>query len=289
MQSKTIKNIVITGGNQGIGYGIIDSLLNIKNEEYKIILCTRNIENGTKSKEELIKKHGDNINTKLDIVKLDINSEQDIEDFILTIKEKYNSKIDCLVNNAGTSINTSEFSTRVFDITVGTNFYSTVKFTETVISNNLISNEGKIIFIGSSVGRLGNLKKKDLALRFMDKELNYEKLYQLSIEFRLAIENKTWENEGWPGMTYCVSKILINKYAKVLSLRKDILEKNIQVYSCCPGWVRTNMGGEKAHRSIEEGVVCPVFLINKEYKLDMSIQGEFFYDCKVSSLDTYKI
>jgi NAD(P)-dependent dehydrogenase (short-subunit alcohol dehydrogenase family) len=34
----------------------------------------------------------------------------------------------------------------------------------------------------------------------------------------------------------------------------------VKVNSACPGWVRTDMGGESAPRSVEEGADTPVWL-----------------------------
>ena len=76
----------------------------------------------------------------------------------------------------------------------------------------------------------------------------------------------------------------INKYASLVAYRSNITEKNVQVYSCCPGWVRTDMGGPKASRSIEEGVVCPLYLVELEHKINKDLQGRFFEDCKVSEI-----
>ena len=76
----------------------------------------------------------------------------------------------------------------------------------------------------------------------------------------------------------------INKYASLLGFRKSVYEKNIQIYSCCPGWVRTDMGGPKAFKSIEEGVICPIYLIELKHEINDQIQGKFFEDCKVSDI-----
>ena len=43
----------------------------------------------------------------------------------------------------------------------------------------------------------------------------------------------------------------------------------------------------KAERSIEEGVLCLVYLINLEYKIKKEFQGQFFYDSKVDSVDNF--
>jgi NAD(P)-dependent dehydrogenase (short-subunit alcohol dehydrogenase family) len=55
-------------------------------------------------------------------------------------------------------------------------------------------------------------------------------------------------NRGYPG--YRVSKTALNAVTRFLSQEWPELRVN----SVCPGWVRTEMGGENAERGVEEGV-----------------------------------
>jgi NAD(P)-dependent dehydrogenase (short-subunit alcohol dehydrogenase family) len=61
-------------------------------------------------------------------------------------------------------------------------------------------------------------------------------------------------NGGYPG--YRVSKTALNALTRVLSNE----EPGIRVNSMCPGWVRTDMGGAGAPRSVEEGADTAVWL-----------------------------
>lgn len=285
---KTLKHLLITGANKGIGYGIIDMLLANKSSGYKIILAVRSLENGNLALKELKSKHKE-LAELVSVHQLDITDSNSVDNFFKVVETEYESRIDCLVNNAGVAIKGPEFNTKVFDFTLGTNYYSTVDFTEKILEKGFISESGKIIFVASSLGKMNQIKKQELADRFLDKELNEEKLLQLSKEFRASIEDNTYSEKGWPSSAYGISKLLLNKYSLVLSTRKSILDHNIQVYSCCPGWVRTDMGGPQAYRSLEEGSVNPVYLIDLEYTINKELQGKFFYDCKVDDIDVLKI
>lgn len=284
MEKEINKVLVVTGANKGVGYSIIDGLLREKNQEYIILLCSRLIENGNEALKNLNKKHGD-LTKNIKVVQLDITDSESVENFIDTIKKNYNSKITCLVNNAGIAFKGDEFDTKVFDVTFGTNFYSTVNLTKKLLENNLIVNKGKIIFIGSSAGKPSRMiKNKLIREKFLSKDLTEKTIMELASQFRSAVESETVDQEGWPHNIYSTSKICINKYAYVLGHSKEVLEKEIQVYTCCPGWVQTDMGGKDAYRTLEEGSKTPVYLVNLKYELNKEYQGQFFYDEKIEEI-----
>ena len=62
---------------------------------------------------------------------------------------------------------------------------------------------------------------------------------------------------GWAPM-YCVSKVTLN--AITIQLARALLSKGVAVNSVSPGWVRTDMGGSLAPRSLEQGAQTPVWL-----------------------------
>ena len=78
---------------------------------------------------------------------------------------------------------------------------------------------------------------------------------------------------GW-SPAYCVSKTMLNGITRHLAF--ELEAKNIQVNAVCPGWVKTDMGGQGASRSVDLGAETPVWLINGGTKLT----GRFFRDKK---------
>jgi NAD(P)-dependent dehydrogenase (short-subunit alcohol dehydrogenase family) len=50
---------------------------------------------------------------------------------------------------------------------------------------------------------------------------------------------------------YRLSKTAMNTLTRVFS--RELAPRNIKVNSVCPGWVRTDLGGENASRSVEDG------------------------------------
>ena len=92
------KVVLVTGTSSGIGREIVRSLAS----DYEIIIhYNRNYDNALRLKEEL-----DNLyNKSVLMVKCDLSSEEEIDNMLNTIYEKYDS-IDILINNAGIAIDT---------------------------------------------------------------------------------------------------------------------------------------------------------------------------------------
>ena len=63
-----------------------------------------------------------------------------------------------------------------------------------------------------------------------------------------------------------------------------VIAKKIQAYVCCPGWVKTDMGGPNAYRELHEGAITPMYLIDLPFEVNPEFQGKFFSDKMVRSL-----
>jgi NAD(P)-dependent dehydrogenase (short-subunit alcohol dehydrogenase family) len=73
--------------------------------------------------------------------------------------------------------------------------------------------------------------------------------------------------------SYCLSKLALNGITIMLS--QAVKEHGIAVNSVCPGWVRTDMGGASAPRSVQEGADTAVWLASEA---EQSLTGKFFRD-----------
>ena len=78
---------------------------------------------------------------------------------------------------------------------------------------------------------------------------------------------------GW-SPAYCVSKSFLN--AATRHLAYELSAKGISVNAYTPGWVRTDMGGRSAPRSVEQGADTAVWLATNEN----IPTGKFFSDRK---------
>jgi NAD(P)-dependent dehydrogenase (short-subunit alcohol dehydrogenase family) len=73
--------------------------------------------------------------------------------------------------------------------------------------------------------------------------------------------------------SYCLSKLALN--GLTLMLAQALQGDRIAVNSMCPGWVRTEMGGPDADRSVEEGADTAVWLADEA---PHTLTGKFFRD-----------
>jgi len=73
--------------------------------------------------------------------------------------------------------------------------------------------------------------------------------------------------------SYCLSKLTLNGIT--IMLDRALRSEGIAVNSMSPGWVRTDMGGTGAPRSVEEGADTAVWLASEA---PQNVSGRFFQD-----------
>ncbi len=78
--------------------------------------------------------------------------------------------------------------------------------------------------------------------------------------------------DGW-SPAYCISKTALNGVTSQLAAALP----KFAINSVCPGWVRTDMGGRSATRSVEEGADTIVWLASEA---PQDLRGKFFRDRK---------
>ena len=78
--------------------------------------------------------------------------------------------------------------------------------------------------------------------------------------------------DGW-SPAYCISKTALNGVTSQLAAALP----KFAINSVCPGWVRTDMGGRSATRSVEEGADTIVWLASEA---PQDLTGKFFRDRK---------
>jgi len=131
----------------------------------------------------------------------------------------------------------SVFKTRldILDATLKTNFYGPLLLCQAFVPLMKRNKYGRIVNVSSGLGQLDSL------------------------------------GSGYPA--YELSKAALN--ALTLSMARELRGTNVLINAMCPGWVRTDMGGWHAPRSVEEGADTVVWLATLP---DGGPQGGFFRD-----------
>lgn len=155
------------------------------------------------------------------------------------IKKNYGAA-DILVNNAGVMLDAKEsgpleMGPDILHSTMAVNVYGPAMLCKALVPLMKEKDYGRIVNVSSGLG-------------------------QLSAPGR-----------GTPA--YRLSKAALN--ALTCTLAADLKDTNILVNSMCPGWVRSDMGGANAPRSLEQGAETAVWLATLA---DGEPSGGFFRD-----------
>ena len=142
------KNVIITGGNRGIGRGITEAF--VQSGANVIVLC-RNEESGRKTVEGLISQYGGNHFFAV----CDVSSKESVKAAVEAVYDKY-GRIDVLVNNAGVSAS-GAFIELDDDLTdwmrvIDTDLNGTARMTRAVAKRMAAAGKGGVIINISSVG-----------------------------------------------------------------------------------------------------------------------------------------
>jgi NAD(P)-dependent dehydrogenase (short-subunit alcohol dehydrogenase family) len=178
--------------------------------------------------------------------------------------------IDVLVNNAGVAV--AGCDVEAARTTLETNFFGPLRVTKALLP--LISPGGVVVMVSSSEGELAGLSPP-LRERFADPALTRRTLVDLMNQFIAAVAVGKHRDEGWPSNAYRVSEIGLNALVRVWAPK--LAERQIAINAVDPGKVRTEMGGQDANRSVEQGSASIVWVASNITGRD-GPTGEFFRD-----------
>ena len=172
---------------------------------------------------------------------LDVNDTKSVRHFVEQV-EKQHGAPSVLVNNAGvypeaTDAKVVDTPTSVWRETFETNLFGAMRMCREVVPLMTKLRYGRIVNISSGLGQLQKM------------------------------------GEGSPA--YRVSKAALNALTRTLAA--EVAGSGILVNSMSPGWVRTDMGGEEAPRSVAEGAETAVWL---SLLPSNGPSGQFFRDRK---------
>jgi len=226
--------VVVTGGNRGLGLEVCRQLAQ---RGYEVVLTARDFEQAERAAAALAREG------KVRAAQLDVTSDASVAALASWV-ERTLGPLHALVNNAGISM--QGFDERVVEGTLAVNFFGALRVTRALESK--LMDGGSVVMVSSGMGEL-SAYSPELRARFEDERLSVEGLLTMLREFADRVMAGTHTQHGWPSSAYRVSKAALNALTRILARASN----RVHVNSVCPGWVRTDMGGPAATRSVEQG------------------------------------
>jgi NAD(P)-dependent dehydrogenase (short-subunit alcohol dehydrogenase family) len=147
---------------------------------------------------------------------LDVANPTSVEAIRQFISQEF-GRLDVLVNNAAVYLDTSKkvlaLPLETLQTTLETNLYGPLRLSQAFLPMMLEHNYGRIVNVSSGMGQMQDMS-------------NYAAAYRLS-------------------------KLALNGLTRILA--DAVRGKNVLVNAIDPGWVRTEMGGRNAPRSVDQG------------------------------------
>jgi NAD(P)-dependent dehydrogenase (short-subunit alcohol dehydrogenase family) len=178
-----------------------------------------------------------------------------------------------LINNAGVSLR--GFDAAVAARTLEVNHFGAARMTDALLPG--LAAGARVVMVSSGMGELGSFAPA-LRARFLDPGLDREGVDQLAQAFLDDVRRGEHQQRGWPSNAYRVSKALMNALVRVLA--PTLSRRGVLVNAVCPGWVRTELGGAAAPRSVAQGAASVVTTVMLP---DDGPTGGFFRDGRAIS------
>lgn len=209
-------------------------------KNYEVILSSRNSEKGEEAV-QAIRQEMPQKSEQIHFKSLDVNDLSSIKSIRDWVEQHFN-RLDVLINNAGIFLDKNgkalDGDLATVRQTLETNLYAPWQLCLQFIPMMQAQNYGRIINLASGLGAM-----EDMAGHYP---------------------------------AYRLSKVGLNALTQMLAA--ELNSKTILINSMCPGWVRTEMGGANASRSLPEGADTAVWLAEQP---NGSATGKFFRDRQV--------
>jgi len=216
------KVALITGASKGLGF---ETAYQLGVKGYAVIVAARTQQKSNETAEKLKSKGLHAVGMQLDVV-----NDNDVDNLSKSINEHF-GKLDVLVNNAGVQLDfpgfmpgnsTETVSMDILKQTFEINYFAPIALTQKLLPLLKKSTAGRIVNVSSIMGSLA-----------LHADSN-SPIYGIKL------------------LAYNSSKTALNQFT--LHLAEALKDSPIKANSAHPGWVKTDLGGEYAPMSIEDGV-----------------------------------
>ena len=104
---RNLRNVIVTGCNKGIGYGIVENLA--QKQGWNIIMACRSVDRANETRTELLSRFP---NAQLHVEQLDVADPASVDSFVKVVGDKYKA-VDVLINNAGVAAKGDAFDEHI--------------------------------------------------------------------------------------------------------------------------------------------------------------------------------
>jgi NAD(P)-dependent dehydrogenase (short-subunit alcohol dehydrogenase family) len=224
---------LVTGANRGLGRAVAEALAR---DGHRVLLAGRK---GADLAREAARLNA----ASLHAVPLNVDVADQASIDAAAVSLASGPVIDVLVQNAGVYGDDSDRNAP--RRTLVTNLIGPIRLAAAVAP--LLAEGARVVLVSSAMGELSSLParwRSEVEAASSDVEL-------LAVADQFVAEAEKQREDGSATLAYRMSKALLNRLVRRLA--DDLAPRAILVNAVCPGWVRTDMGGPGATRSIEEG------------------------------------
>ncbi|MCJ8282372.1 MAG: SDR family NAD(P)-dependent oxidoreductase [Rivularia sp. ALOHA_DT_140] len=218
-----VKIAVITGSHKGLGLAIARKLALEK--DILVIISSRKESDGQTTQQKL-KTEG----IEVDFHQLDVTDNLSVNRFIEWVTSVHGG-VDILINNAG--VNPSGVSEE----------------------DSILTAKPETIMDTFSTNAIGVLRMCQAVIPLMQQQ-RYGRIVNVSTE--MASLQQIPQDFYPSSPSYRISKVGLNAVA--IMLAKEVKNSNILINNYSPGWMKTDIGGEDAPFTAEEGAETAVYL-----------------------------
>lgn len=212
---------IVTGASRGLGLGCAQALAE---RGYSVVMCARNANQLRQAAGVLIANGFNAAN-----IVCDVGNETDRQQLAEFVESRY-QRCDVLINNAGVFLEPHNFANQ--------RPAPALSSTTTTLQQTI------------AINSLGPWHLIQLLLPLMQRH-DYGRIVNVSSGMG-ALDQM---GRGYPA--YRLSKLMLNTMTHLIA--QDLESSNIKINAVCPGWVKTEMGGEHATRELDQGVASIIW------------------------------